>query len=473
MESFFSHWAERSKLAIIMSTHALQTLTFPIIVCLLILSLSDVSPGWAQGKGSTAGKATEILTLDQAINLALEQSPDMEATRRRLEAANALVTQAEAGFYPKINFGEQYTDTNNPVGAFMSVLNQRRFDFGLDFNNPDPTDNFNTKLSLTQPLFNGGRTVIGRRIAQTNVARMSEELRRVHNDLRFEVTQAYFVILQAQELVKVQRESVTQVEAQLKIAQARFQAGTAVLSDVLNVEVRLAEVQEELIKAENRFALAQAAFNTVLGVEIEREFLLSPESQLPPLEKTLEEVLTTSLERRPEVASIQRGVKINEEQVKLAQAGFLPTLNLVVSYDLDTEDFSAVEESWQVGVVFQINLFDGFATTAKVRESRQNLEESKALERRVKLNIQLEAKEAFLNLQEARDRVQVATKSVQQAEESLRIIEIRYRGEIALVTELIDAQVALTAARTRLVTALFAEQIALARLQRAIGGLTR
>lgn len=200
----------------------------------------------------------EVLTLERAIRFVLEQSPDVRAAEHRLEAARSLVTQAETGFYPKINLGEQYTKTNNPVGAFMSVLNQRQFNFGLNFNDPDPIDNFHTRLSLTQSLFNGGRTVIGRRIARTNVEREKEELRRVHNDLRFEVTKAYFTILQTQELVKVQQEAVAQVEAQLKLARARFEAGTAVLSDVLSVEVRLAEVQEELIRIENQLALAKS-----------------------------------------------------------------------------------------------------------------------------------------------------------------------------------------------------------------------
>jgi len=436
----------------------------------LALALLEVFSAWAKGEGDTGRPGAEVLTLDQAIAITLQQNPDVAALERRLEAAKALVTQAQAGFYPNVSLLEQYTDTNSPVGAFTSILQQLSLDFATDFNNPRPTDNFNTRLSLSQPLFNGGRTVTGHRIARTNVERAAEELRRIHHDLSFEVANAYFGVLQAQELVKVQRDAVAQVEAQLALANARFKAGTAVLSDVLSVEVRLAEVQEELIKAQNRLALAKAAFNTVLGVELEQEFVLSPESRLPSLESRPAEVLQAALERRPEVARMQKEVKVGEEQVRLARAGYLPTVNVVAAYDLDTKNFSQVDDSWHVGVAFQVNLFDGFATTAKVREARQHLEEVKALERRLKLHIQLEAKEALLSLQEARDRVQVAAKGVQQAQESLRIIETRYRGEIALVTELLDAQVALTAARTRLVTALFAEQIALAGLRRAVGG---
>jgi len=260
------------------------------------------------------------------------------------------------------------------------------------------------------------------------------------------------------------------VEAQLALAKARFGAGTAVRSDVLSVDVRLAEVREELIKAQNRLALSQAALNAILGVELERPFVLSPESRVDALEARLEEVRKAALERRPEVARLRKERVIGEERLRLARAEYLPTLNVVAAYDLDSQNCSRLEDSWQVGVALHLNLFDGFATAAKVRQARHNLEEIKALERRLELDIQLEAKEAFLSVQEARDRIRVAAKSVRQAEESLRIIETRYRGEIALGTEVIDAQVALTGARTRLVTARFAEQIALARLRRAIGG---
>ncbi len=442
-----------------------------IALALIVAVLSrGISMGEGAGPGGGDHQAPEQLTLQQALSLALQHSPDVAAAERRLEAARALVGEAEAGFYPKINVSEQYTDTNNPVGAFMSVLNQRRFSFDVDFNHPRPTENFNTRLSLTQPLFSGGRTVIARRIARTTVERSADDLRRVHHDLMFEVTQAYFVVLQAQELVTVQREAVAQVEAQLALAKARFGAGTAVRSDVLSVDVRLAEVREELIKAQNRLALSQAAFNAILGVELERPFVLSPESRVDALEARLEEVRKAALERRPEVARLRKERVIGEERLRLARAEYLPTLNVVAAYDLDSQNFSRLEDSWQVGVALHLNLFDGFATAAKVHQARHNLEEIKALERRLELDIQLEAKEAFLSVQEARDRIRVAAKSVQQAEESLRIIETRYRGEIALVTEVIDAQVALTGARTRLVTARFAEQIALARLRRAIGG---
>ncbi|HXH11836.1 MAG TPA: TolC family protein [Alphaproteobacteria bacterium] len=442
-----------------------------IALALIVAVLSrGISMGEGAGPGGGDQQAPEQLTLQQALSLALQHSPDVAAAERRLEAARALVSEAEAGFYPKINVSEQYTDTNNPVSAFMSVLNQRRFSFDFDFNHPRSTENFNTRLSLTQPLFNGGRTIIARRIARTTVERSADDLRRVHHDLMFEVTQAYFVVLQAQELVTVQREAVAQVEAQLALAKARFGAGTAVRSDVLSVDVRLAEVREELIKAQNRLALAQAAFNAILGIELERPVALNPESRVDALEARLEEVREAAMERRPEVARLRKERVIGEERLRLARAEYLPTLNVVAAYDLDSQNFSRLEDSWQVGVALHLNLFDGFATAAKVRQAGHNLEEIKALERRLALDIQLEAKEAFLSVQEARDRIRVAAKSVRQAEESLRIIETRYRGEIALVTELIDAQVALTGARTRLVTARFAEQIALARLRRAIGG---
>jgi outer membrane protein len=125
---------------------------------------------------------------------------------------------------------------------------------------------------------------------------------------------------------------------------------------------------------------------------------LSPESRVGVVEPDLEEVLQTSLKRRPEVARLQKERQVGEARIRLAQAGYLPTLNVVAAYDLDSQNFSRLEDRWQVGVALHLNLFDGFATAAKVREARHNLEEVKALEERLRLNIQLEAKEAFLNV---------------------------------------------------------------------------
>ena len=88
-----------------------------------------------------AALPAEVWTLDRAVATALERNPDARAARARVDGAQALVQQAQAAWQPQLALSGRYTDTNSPMMAFGSILNQRAFNFGLDFNHPGRVDN--------------------------------------------------------------------------------------------------------------------------------------------------------------------------------------------------------------------------------------------------------------------------------------------------------------------------------------------
>ena len=208
-------------------------------------------------------------TLDEAIQMTLQGNPDLASASARLSMAGATLDRARAEFYPKLGISENYGVTNNPVYAFMYQLNQGNLSLTQDFNNPPTIDNFQTQVRLEHRVYAGEQRLHEEHAAEAGVSAAAQSLQAIQNQLVYGVAEAYYRLMQARDLVEVRQEAVSQVEQHLEIVQSRFRNDTAVKSDVLTVQVRLAEVREALITAQNQLELAWAVLQNVTGTPIE------------------------------------------------------------------------------------------------------------------------------------------------------------------------------------------------------------
>jgi outer membrane protein TolC len=409
------------------------------------------------------------------MELAVAANPDLVSASEQLSIADATLARARAEFYPKLGISEQYGVTNNPVAAFSFQLNQAQLSPMQDFNNPGVIDDFHTQLRLQHRVYAGEQRLHEKHAAEAGVSAAAFNLEAVHNQLVFRIAEAYYRLLQARDLIQVRREAVDQVEQHLKIVQSRFRNETAVKSDVLTVEVRLAEVREALISASNQLELSWAVLSNVVGARIDQHQLPAEIPAAPWDDRVdeLEAAVANALGTRPELGAIANRRDAAGEQVLVADAGKRLNVDAVLDYDVYTSDFRRGNDSFFAGLVFQLNLFDGGRTSAEVDRAMARARELEARERRLVLDIELDVRRAFLQLSDAGERLKVATQAIGQAQESLREIEARYRGQTATITQLIDAQVTLSNTRVRRTNNQADVEIARASLERAIGRLTQ
>lgn len=429
------------------------------------------SPARAQGTG-------QPLTLPRAIEIALERSPLLRAAGHELEAAAAGVDRARAGFLPRLDVGESFTRSDNPVFAFSSKLNQGRFtagDFSIDrLNDPDPVNNFRTGLTLTQPLYTGGKATLGVERARRQQEAVARGAERQRHEVIFAVARAYYAVLLAQADLGVARAAMEAAGASRDLARARFDAGLVVESDVLSAEVRLADLREQVLAAESRAALAAAGLNDVMGQPLDEPVDVADSLAEPaPPPGALPELEGLALDRRPDYQRLRAEEQAQQQQVALARAEFLPTLNATGSYDVNRRDFAAgAQESWFVGLALQWNLFNGFADRARIVEARAGLDRLHALRERLASAIRLEVRDAYLRLRTARERIGVARGSVAQAEESLRVVRDRYQAGLTTIVDLLQTEAALTRARGSLIRASYDASLARAALELAMGTIS-
>jgi outer membrane protein len=420
--------------------------------------------------------AAETLTLEQAVETATRNNPGLKAADAQVDAADAGVLRSASGFLPKVTASEIWSKTDNPLMVLGTKLNQEIVspaDFNpAVINNPGPLSNYNTRLSVMQPLFNGGKEYLGR--AQAKLARDAsvQDRERARQETVYNVIKAYYGLLVAKEYNKVALQSLETSEANVKLADARYRAGAVLQSDLLRAKVQLAEVKEMLTRSENGIRLAAAGLNFAMGVPQGAEYEIAGSLEEQELKGDMTAALSEAASRRPDLIAMDLNRRNAEKSVSQARADYLPSLNLMGQVDWNSDHAAGDDaRSWAVMAVLQWNLFDGLVTRSKVKEALATSGKTRSLEAQTRAAVELQTRQAFYNVTASLDRISATASSVQEAEEGLRIVQKRYETGMTPFVDVLGAESALIRARTNALQALYDNNVAQAELKLAKGTL--
>lgn len=416
--------------------------------------------------------SAQAVTLDVCIRTALEANPDAQAAEARIAAAQEAVRQATSAYFPTVTLSSTIARTDNAPQAFFMQLNQRVASMQSDFNHPGDVDNWRNSVGAKARLLDAGQRGYQRDAATLGAQAEAANKRALDNELVHQVTRAFYSVLQAQAFVQVRQESVTSLTESLRVANERLRAGSAAKSDVLNIEVRLAEAREDLIRAQHGVQLTLAALNMAIGRDLVSETALPEAARVavtaPVIEKNLDAV-----ETRPELEAARLVAQAQEKMQHKTERENWPTLSAFGSADWDSEVNSDFQRSYFVGAVAEWDIFSGFRQSGASAEAKARTAAAKAAAQKALNNLRLDLKQAQLETREAWERLDVTQRSVASAEEALRITNERYRQGAADVTDLLTAQVGLTATRSRSTAAYYDLLVAQSNLKRARGEIAK
>jgi len=412
--------------------------------------------------------AAEPWSLDRAIATALQHSPDAQIARARIEAAQAVVAQSQSAWLPQVSVAGRYTGTNSPMAAFGSILNQRAFNFGLDFSSPGRIDDLNVSGTLAYNIYSGGRATASRNAARAGSEAADRDWQGARNQLAADVVKAVLNLRRAREAAAAVESGVGAYEAVVAAAQARYGAGQLLKADLLSLEVQLSQTRESLSEARHGAALAARAFDFLLGIEPSGDAIDLVEDD--PALARLVEPDTRDYSHRPELAAMEARVRAAEAMVDSARSGARPTVNAFASYGYDQGwVLDHHGDSWLAGVAVDLNVFDGGQTTGRVRQARAELTQAREMLRKAALGVSLEVEQARLAHADAAERLSVSAGAVAQAEESAALSRARFDKEALLTSELMGAESRLIEARLRRTMASAEERAALVDLRRSLG----
>jgi outer membrane protein TolC len=425
--------------------------------------------------GGAAAAQPKPLALEECVRLGLENSKALHASLMRVQAAEAKAGEAVASRLPSLKLGGAYTRLSE-VSPFVVSIPLPPPAPGTFTLSPSILNQYSARLTLQQPIFTGHRLEAGERIARFGARATRHDYERDRADLAHAIRSAYWDLFRAIEIGKVADENVGRVKAHLADIRSFLAQGMVTENEVLKVEVQLSGARLLQIHARNAVRLSTVVLNNLVGLPLETEVRVASEVDRAPREvPSLELLLKTAVEARPEIRATETRVRAAEAGVTLARSSRLPQAFLTGNYAyarpnprlLPSRD--RFKGTWDLGLGVTLDVWNGGVTRHQTDQARAQLTGARDALEQVRDGVRLEVTRSFIVLTEAKDRIDVAAQAVRQAEESHRVTNEKFRAGLALNTDLLDAEVALLQAKTDFTQTLVDYEIALSGLRKATG----
>jgi outer membrane protein len=397
-------------------------------------------------------------TLQEALASAYLTNPELTAQRAAQRAIDETVAQGNAAFRPTLGTQAGYTQDFEDPGQFT-----------------DDGSQLTVGVQLSQPVYAGGRNRAVVRGAEQRVLAGRQTLRTTENRVLLATVTAYNDVLRDQALVELNTNQVRVLEEQLRASRDRFEVGDVTRTDVAQSEARLANARSERIAALGRLTASREAYRRIVG---RAPGTLEPPPPLPPLPGTVEQAVDIANAENPQIAAARFQEAAARQDVRVQQAGRLPTLNAstTVGYSEITlgssnanQGFTNSDYSQSAGATFTLPLYQGGAVSSRIREAQAR--RSQALE-----NIALSERQVTENVRNAWEQIQTARATIEAAQVAVSANELAVEGTqqenlvgSRNILDVLNAQQELLLAQTNLVTARRDEYVAGYSLLAALG----
>ncbi|WP_054851255.1 TolC family protein [Olleya sp. ITB9] len=387
-------------------------------------------------------KAQDVVPIAKSdvLSKVSENNTSIKISEEEFNAARADYRQTNAVFLPNITASHTGIATTNPLVAFGSKLNQEiltQNDFNPALlNDPSQIENYATKLEIQQPLINLDG-IYQRKAAKSKMEAMSLKTERTQDYLVFEVDKAYMQLQLAYKAVAVLEKALEAANANKKLADDSFKQGYLQRADLLNVEVRVTEVQNQLQTAKSNVQNASNYLSFLMNDDT--YVVYTPTDELTIATFTLEDKMVS--ENRSDIKAMQLATNAYEAMNKADKMAFLPRLNAFGSYELyDDQIFQGSANGYLFGAQLSWDIFQGSKRIGKAQKSKSEFEKSKLEYKQYvsKSNLELnKAKRAFID---ADNKLKLTTLALQQSEESLRIRTNRFKEGLEKTSDLLIAE---------------------------------
>jgi outer membrane protein len=443
--------------------------------------------------------AAEPMTLAKCIDVALQGNPDITSANLEVDATTAQKNSARGAFGPRLHLDAGIQRWDSPLSANFADMLIPVVNVGLQKKNGlipiskndfvDPSNpqlaalanpielraqtTWSASVTLAQPIASLWTINEGYALRKMGVDLAGLQRKATRRDVAFQVTEAYYRVLQAMRLVDVAQKSVENIDAQVKRAQSFYRAGTVGRNDVLRAELGLAAAQQRLIQANGAVVLARGHLATLMG--------LAPDAAIEPADSiadvTVGPVIPAAQAEDRAVADRleMKEIAAQTEQARaaesLAKSKMLPQVNAVANYTHSSPAtmFAPKQDIWFIGATASWDIWEGGGTYYGIDEAKARLAQALAARRKAENAIRLETRSAHVNVTTAAEALAVARHAVEQAEENFRIEQKRYESTDNTSFDVLDAENQLTTARGQLQAASYDYLIAQSNLSRAIG----
>lgn len=427
---------------------------------------------------------SEVLTLDNCIQIALKNNSTIVRTLNDDESADEDVLGSYAGILPTVNLsassgryqaGAREIEQDVPVGIdpldTTKVLYQRQV-----ITQDGYITNFNNfGISVSQNIFDGGDW--WQAISQAKSMKRSSEfnLESVINQTVLSTQEAFFNLLKQIKLLEVNQLAVSRSEDNLNKTQKMFELGAVAQVDVYRSRVNLGNDKIQLLLQENAVLTAKQNLNLVMGRDPQTPYEIKPEFNLPAAFPSADELFSQAMETSPEIKKGAEDIETYDLTVSRSYAVLWPSLGAFFNYNRSNEGFERVYTGWDKnwnmnwGLSLRLNIFNGFSDKVRIQKNKLALRNAQETYEEEKRKLKSTLAQHVDNFNSYLEIITINEENLKAAQEEHRLAEERYRIGSGTALEVREAQVNLTRAEQTLVAAKYNARMTQAQVEQALG----
>lgn len=413
---------------------------------------------------SMHAQETVLITKDEVLSKVLAENNTLKISQQDVLAAKGDYNQTNAILLPNISISHTGIATTNPLMAFGSKLNQEILT-SADFNpallnDPNQIEDYATRIVVQQPLLNIDG-IYQRKAAKAKLNATELQADRKQDYIQLEVDKAYMQLQLTYKTVEVLRKAKEVAMENKRLADNSFKQGYLQKSDVLAVEVRVTEIDNQLQYAKSNIKNASNQLSVLMNDD--NYLTLQPADSLVVVSSEVSENLP---ENRKDIQAISKASEAYKQMHKADKMSFLPRLNAFGTYELhDDEVFQGDADGYLFGAELKWNIFEGSKRIGKAQKSKAEYEKSKLELSQYKAESQVELNRAKRMLQDAKNNLELTALALQQSRESLRIRTNRFEQGLEKTTELLMAEAQYSQKQLEYYATIFQHNYALAYVQ--------
>ncbi|MGM0381850.1 MAG: TolC family protein [bacterium] len=396
------------------------------------------------------------LTLQEAYELALENSDQIKISRENIRQSKADQSMVSSGLWPQVNLQ-------------ASKIRQKEIEATPGGAPGTPEDDYTYGVQLNQYLFQGGKRYFESSAAQWQVEASEAEDYRRRQRVLFSVARNYYEVLLARRKTEIARSVLQRAQNQLQRARGRFEVGEITRTGVLRARVQVAKAEEQLQRAKNSRRIARDQLTLAMGIDKLQEDVKDIEEK-EAVDEPVDEYYQLAFNNRRDLQAVQKTEKALAERLKSEQANYSPRVGLEGSYDYQDEGrVGDEEEFWQVMLQASYPLFTGWRETAQINKVRSTFDQATARLEEKRRSVKIDVRSAFLEMQTEEKVISSARDQVEAARKNYEEIVARFEEGLVTSLDVSDAHDALSQAEQSLAASYYQQQLNILRLKLAAG----
>jgi outer membrane protein TolC len=424
-----------------------------------------------------AAQPKTSLTIEQAIQIGMENSKALRTSQYKVQAADAKAAETNTLSLPAVKFAGAYTRLSDvPPSAIKipaGIFGPNEINMELS---PTVLNNYTVRASIQQPLFTGWKISGAIEAADHIAAATKEDFKKDKADVVYNIRAAYWNLFRAIEFKKFVDENVNQIKAHATDAEHLVQQGMLTTNDAMKVKVQLSDALVRQIDASNNVKLSMYVLNNTLGLPLQSEIVLASSIQLNDRQwDDVDQLIGKAFQQRPDMMGMEERVKAGESGLTAARGSWYPQVFLSGNYNylrpnqriFPTKD--EFKDTWDLTLSVSFDVWNwgqtGYQTTQAQAQLAQALEGRSML----KDGVMLDVTQNYLAVNQSKERKAVAEQGVTLAAENYKVMNDKFKKGLTPNSELLDAEVALLQARLNLTQSLVDYELSMARLSRAVG----